>query len=117
MHAQFPFEIESESEKSLEITEETEVTASTSAKTGVKTRKTNMWSTVAKFNTFAEADEFHCKGGFRKHGFKDGKDGRKSNYHCNKIKQTTKKQCAAQRRIFESASTTDFEIQAADADH
>lgn len=58
-----------------------------------------------------------CKEGFRKHGYKDGKDGRKSNYHCNKIKQTAKEQCAAQRRIFQSFSRMDFEVQAADSAH
>lgn len=111
----FDIESESESEKN-KIMEENSV-QSTQTDVTTKTRKTNNWLSVAKFNTYIEAHEYLQKEGFRHHGYKDGKDGRKTNYHCNKIKQCAKKQCEAKRRIFECASTTDFEIQEADCAH
>lgn len=111
------FEIESESETSAHIDDEKVTQSIPEAEATKKTRKTQTWSTVARYSTYAEAHEVLCKEGFRKHGYKDGNDGRKSNYQCKKIKQTAKEQCAAQRRIFQSCSRIDFEIQTADSAH
>lgn len=111
------FEIESDSEKSMQVNDQ-EVTQSMSNAASVpKTRKTQIWSTVARYSTYEEAHEALVREGFRKHGHKDGKDGRKSNYHCQKIKQTAKEQCAAQRRIYADNSRVDFEVQTADSAH
>lgn len=117
MPALHTFEIESDSDTGTHIVEGKEAQSIQKPVAVKKARKTQTWSTVASYSSYAEAHEVLCKEGFRKHGYKDGKDGRKSNYHCQKIKQTAKDQCAAQRRSFQSFSQIDFEIQAADSAH
>lgn len=74
-------------------------------------RKTNVWSNIAIYTTYTEEHNALVSNGFRKHVSKVGKDGRITNYHCNKVKQKSKVHCAAGRRIFRNAMNTNFELQ------
>lgn len=81
------------------------------------TRKTFVWSTVGKFQTYTEAHSSILADNFKKHGSKSGNKGSKTNYRCGKIKQTSKVQCEAKRRIFQSVSTTDFVVESNNVPH
>lgn len=82
-----------------------------------KTRKTFGWSTVARFQTYTEAHNSILAEHFKKHGTKKGSDGSKINYRCGKIKQKSKVQCEAKRRIVQSVSTADFVVESNNATH
>lgn len=95
-------------------------TTDTSKEPAVKepiNRKNFIWSKMASYNTYEEAHNSLIAENFKKHGIKTSDDGSKTNYRCGNIKQRSKVQCEAKRRIFQNASTIDFEVQANGSDH
>lgn len=80
-------------------------------------RETFAWSRVDSFDTYTAAHESLVAEHYKKHGTKNGGEGSKTTYRCGKIKQKSEEQCKAKRRIFQSASTTDFEVQSNNATH
>lgn len=107
--------IELESESEHEKTTNVGTTSKTAA-VAVK-RITPHWSNVATYSTFTEAHKFIVSEGFKKHNFKDGENGRKTNYFCGRVKQKAKSKCKAKHRIVQSAHRTDFQVEASDVAH
>lgn len=74
-------------------------------------RKTFPWTPVEIFHTYAEAQDSLIAEKFTKHGSKSGLKNTKTNYRCGKVKQKSKVQCDAKRRIVQNLSTTDFVVE------
>lgn len=80
-------------------------------------RKTFLWSTVERFQTYTEALNSILAENFKMHGSKLGNGDSKINFRCGKVKQKSKVQCEAKRRIVQSSSTTDFVVESNGVPH